>query len=168
MPDEPWNHLEIAGAAFGTMALVPAGVKPIDPTATAAALPSVDVTPLFERPRGQERTFHRLAEPVTGQQVRFTNVEQETPIGEFGAYHVSAGLEPRGIARLTYRLTASAEPLYPSVQQALAFINGRHPADERATMVGLPLGPGVPRLNRGAAAAGGAPSRPRPHSFGLP
>ena len=70
MPDEPWNQLEISGAAWGTARL-------------GASADSGTV--LFDRPKGQERTFHRLASAVRGQAVTFTNAEQETPIGEFGA-----------------------------------------------------------------------------------
>lgn len=162
LPPEPWNHLEVAGAAFGSMALVPAGVKPVDPSAkpappvsTAAGAAPVVEKPLFERPKGQERTFHRLAEPVTGQQVRFTNEAQETPIGEFAAYYVSAAREPEGIARLSYRLTGLVEPAtYPSVRTALEFVNGRHPADERRTMVALPSTAGLTQVSRPAQDAG--------------
>jgi lysophospholipase L1-like esterase len=154
MPDEPWNHLEVSGAAFGSFALVPSGVKPPDPTAPPSTGRPVEVTPLFERPKGQERTFHRLDRPVTGLQVRFTNVERETPIGEFAAYYVGAGNEPAGTAVLSYRLTAQVEPRYPSVQQALTFLNGRYPTDARTTMVGLPAGSGVPRISRGPQPAG--------------
>jgi hypothetical protein len=144
MADEPWNHVEIAGAAWGSARLA----------ATVGSAMSGGVA-LFERPKGQERTFHRLPTPVRGRSVTFTNVEPETPIGEFGAYYVAPATEPAGIGRLTYRLTALAEPNQPSVATALAFINGRHAADERATMVALPsLLPLIPRTPRTAATAG--------------
>jgi len=133
MPDEPWNQLEIAGAAWGTARL-------------GSAEDAGEV--LFERPKSQERTFHRLESPVRGQAVTFVNVEQETPIGEFGAYFVSAAKEPDGIGKLAYRLSASAEPDQPSVHQALAFIKGRHAADERATLVAVP--PGFPATGMGS------------------
>lgn len=126
MPNEPWNHLEVSGAAFGTLALTPEKI--------AAAGSGKKI---FDRPQGQDRTFHRLASPVTGQNVLFTNVEQETPISEFAAYHVSEGAEPRGVARRSYRLTATAQPAYPSLEDARQFIEGRFPAGARATMVGL-------------------------------
>jgi hypothetical protein len=136
MPDEPWNQLEISGAAWGSITL------------------EGSATPLFVRPKGQERTSHRLADAVRGKRIRFTNVEQETPIGELSAYNVTAGREPSGVARLSYRLTAAAEPAYPSVKPLVDFIAGRYQPDERATMVALPAG--APRLPR-APAAGGLP-----------
>ncbi len=139
MPQEPWNHLEMAGAAFGTL-------EQVDGRDAKAA------APLFERQKGQERTFHRLTAPVTGRAVRFTNVEQETPIGEFGAYYVSNAPEPKGIGRLTYRLTGLAEIDQPHTRDLRAFINGRFAADERATMVALPMG--APRRARPATTGG--------------
>ncbi|RPJ74209.1 MAG: hypothetical protein EHM24_06530, partial [Acidobacteria bacterium] len=143
MPDEPWNQLEIAGAAWGTVRLgAPEGGGQV----------------LFERPKGQERSFHRLARPLRGQSVTFTNAEQETPIGEFAAYYVSAAPEPEGIGKLAYRLSASAEPSGPSVQAPLAFIKGRHPADERATLVAVPAGP----------LAAAVPAAPKKAEAGLP
>jgi hypothetical protein len=145
MPDEPWNRLEVSGAAWGTLDLVAAGVRPADPTAPGAAGRPVPGRRLFERPRGQARTFHQLAEPVRGEQVRFTNVEPETPIGELGAYLVRPGSEPAGIGRLTYRLM-SGVPGLPDVEPLLRFIAGRHPAGERATMVAVPAG--APRVAR--------------------
>ena len=125
MPDEPWNRIEISGAAWGTARLGPA---------------EDGGRVLFERPKGQERTFHHLADPIQGQAVTFTNAEQETPIGEFGAYYVSAAREPDGIGKLHYRLSASALPSLASVQAAMSFIRGRHPVDERATMLAVPAG----------------------------
>jgi hypothetical protein len=136
MPDEPWNQIEVSGAAFGSFA--------ID-------------APAFERPKGQERTFHRLAQSVRGRALTFTNVEQEMPIGELGAYYVTAGSAPAGIGRLTYRLTSSVAPNQASVKAAVQFINGRYAADERAIMVAVPAaGPPFPPPAP-ARTAGGLP-----------
>src|SRR3989442_8838018 len=87
MPDEVWNHLEISGAAWGKMYLERAREQL-----------------LFQRPKDQEKTFHRLPTPIRGQKIRFENVEQEEPIGELSAYYVVAGKEPQRIARLSYTL----------------------------------------------------------------
>ena len=125
MPQEPWNHVEISGAAWGK-AFMRAGAA------------------LFERPKGQEKTIHRLAAPVVGQRVRFENVEQEEPIGEWAAYNVGAGREPAGSARLEYRLTATA-PDEPALAELVAYVNGRHPPDERAMMVARPADAATPR-----------------------
>ena len=94
MPNEPWNQLEISGSAWGKMYLEGDAKKV-----------------LFERPKGQEKTFHFLKTPLTGQKIRFENVEQEQPIGELSAYHVAPGTEPQGTARLAYTLSSGAPEL---------------------------------------------------------
>src|ERR1700733_13264355 len=130
MPDEPWNHLEISGGAWGNMSLLSENME----TRTA------EEKTLFERPQGQEKTFHQLDSPVIGQKLRFTNVEHEVPIGELSAYYVHPGREPAGIAQLKYKLTAKVEADNPSLKPLLSFIDGRFQPDERMTMVAMPAG----------------------------
>ncbi len=133
MPDEPWNHLEISGGAWGEMALLKHD----------AARGTDAETRLFDRPKGQETTFHQFDEPVTGEKLRFTNVEQETPIGELSAYYVHPGAEPKGVAQLRYKLTSRIAPEgNPSLKPLVDFIDNRYPADERMTMVAMPGGIG--------------------------
>jgi len=139
LPDEPWNHLEISGAAWGTMSLLPAA-------AADGSGPAESV--LFHRPQGQEKTVHVLAAPITGRMIRFDNVEQEQPIGELSAYYVAAGREPAGSVKLRYRLAAIA-PADPGLASLVTFINGRNAPDERAILVAQPV-------SEGAIAAGGA------------
>jgi hypothetical protein len=155
MPDEPWNHLEIEGGAWGNVALLtpgagkPGAVADPDQHDTSPMLAKT----LFERPKGQDHTSNQFAEPITGEKVRFTNVEQEWPIGEFGAYYVHLGAEPEGIAKLRYTLSARNNPVHnKSLDSLVAFIAGRYPVDERATIVAGPGG-GIPG---GARAVGGA------------
>ena len=74
------------------------------------------------------------------------------PIGELSAYHVAAGKEPEGRTRLTYRVAAGAEPDYPALAALVSYINGRHLADARTTVVALPAG--APRRPRQALQAG--------------
>ena len=130
MPNEPWNHLEISGAAWGKMELL----KPGATIENAYAAPADSV--LFERSKGQEKTVNALA-LHTGGQIRFTNVEQEEPIGELAAYNVTAGTEPAGSAKLTFKLSAA-----PATDVSLAplekIIAGRFAPDERATLVAQP------------------------------
>ena len=130
MPDEQWNHLEIAGAAYGKMTLLRFDKEHQKNTES----------PLFERPSGQERTFHRLDTPVYSGKVRFDNEIQETPIGEFMAYNVTSGHTPEGTARLNYTLTGSAEPDNSSLADLVDYIDCRFLPDERMTMVALPGG----------------------------
>ncbi len=84
LPNEPVNQIEISGAAWGAM--------------------TRDGRKLFDRPQGKEKTIHRLATPLTGGKITFTNVEQEEPIGELSAYHVVAGAEPPGSRKLVFRI----------------------------------------------------------------
>jgi hypothetical protein len=142
MPDEPWNHLEISGGAWGNMSLLSQNME------TRAATEKT----LFERPQGQEKTFHQFDSPGIGQKLRFTNVEQETPIGELSAYYVHPGREPSGIAQLRYKLTAKVETDNPSLKPLLTFIDGRFPPDERMTMVAMPAG--APETKRTAPQIG--------------
>ena len=133
MPDEPWNHLEISGSAWGRMELLPAGTVAED----AYAAPAECV--LFERPQGQEKTVHVLATPITGRMIRFTNVEQEEPIGELTAYDVTAGREPAGSRKLAYRLAPGPAPAGDrSLASLQAFIDGRFEPDERAILYAVP------------------------------
>ncbi|MCX6143181.1 MAG: VOC family protein [Ignavibacteriales bacterium] len=125
VPDETCNHLEISGAAWGSMSLVPSG---------EGAQEKI----LFQRPKGQEKTFHRLTEPLRGQKIRFTNVDQETPIGELSAYNVDAGKESAGICTVSYLLSSESRGVSEQVQPLMDFINGRYLLDERSTMIAVP------------------------------
>jgi hypothetical protein len=128
MPDEPWNHLEISGAAWGDMTLLKSD------SGTSGEQEQL----LFRRPPGQEKTVHRVSQAVRGQRLRFTNVEQETPIGELSAYYVDAGKEPAGIATLSYVLAPLPEPAPPQLQPLTNFIAGRYLPDERSTLMAVP------------------------------
>ncbi len=136
LPDEEWNQLEFSGAAWGRLERLPAGTPPDKADqAVAEAL-------LLERPRGQERTSHRL--PMRrGGTLRFTNTEQEQPLGEISALRVAAGQAPAGSAQLSFRLGAGAVPesLYPLAE----YIGGRYAADEGALLVAVPLSASLPR-----------------------
>ena len=50
MPNEPWNHLEIAGGAWGTWTLLAHDKEKATDSETT----------LFERPKGQEITYHQF------------------------------------------------------------------------------------------------------------
>jgi hypothetical protein len=129
MPEEPWNHLEISGAAWGKMELL----KPDCPNdGTAESV-------LFERPKGEEKTVHQLGTGFTGGKIRFTNVQQEEPIAELVAYHVTNGHEPAGSSKLVYQLKSGA-PESACLKSLVKFIDGRFAPDERAMMVAEALG----------------------------
>ena len=126
LPNEPFNHLEIQGAAFGGLTYAPPG--------------SAAETKLADRPRGQERTFNQFDKVMTGGVLTFTNIEQETPIQEIWAYDFGAGSEPTGTRKLSYTIRTKIEPDYPDLDELTGFIKGRYPADEQSTVVALPDG----------------------------
>ncbi len=96
MPDELWNHVEISGAAWGKMELLRPDAANDGPAESV----------LFVRPKGQERTINTFSAPIKGRKIRFTNDEQEEPIGELVAYNVTSGSEPPGTSKIAYRLAA--------------------------------------------------------------
>jgi len=130
LSDEPWNHIEISGQAGGTLSLL---------QSDAATDNSPALAPLFERPRGEEKTVHRLTNSVIGQKIRFNNLRQEEPIGELAVYNVTAGHEPNGTAKLSFSLTP-VKPKAKSLDPLVAFIGGRFEPDERATLFAQPSG----------------------------
>jgi hypothetical protein len=125
LPDEPCNQIEISGAAWGSLSVLPSG-------ATDNKVPG---TPLFARPAGHERTVHSLKTPLSGRRLRFDNIEQEQPIGELSAFHVSAGTEPQGSTKLSFRLSAAGPvPEDASLAPLRSYVAGRYPVEERTTL----------------------------------
>ena len=139
---ETVNRVEIRGAAFGTLAHG-AGVDS-----------ATDV--LVRRPRGIVRSVDDVAARQGGV-LRFTNLEQETPIQEIWAYHVDTGAEPEGSVKQTYVVDSQALPDYTNLDALRHYINGRYPQAERSTVMALPKGAGSRR--RGADTL---PAQPRP------
>ena len=137
LPDEPWNHLEISGAAWGKMELLPVGTE--NETAYTAKAEAT----LFERPKGQEKTVHTFAQPLVGRKIRFTNVEPEEPIGELAAYNVTAGAEPAGSRKLRFHLVEGDGGSAGSLEE---FIRGRFPQDERFFFHTAPVNQPLPGI----------------------
>ncbi len=161
LPNEPWNHLEIRSGAWGKFDLLTPGAgKPgavADPDQHDPS-PMLAKT-LFEKTRDSQRTTFDLAEPITGEKVRFTNAEPEWPIQEFEAYYVHPGAEPKGVAVLRYTMTARQGDDNPSLATLSEFIHDRFPADERSTMVALPgaaVGGGRTSIGHGRASSNSA------------
>ena len=151
LPDEPWNHLEIEGGAWGKWTLLTHDKE------KAADLEQ----PFFDRPIGQEVTWHQLDTPVTGQKIRFVNQEQEQPLGEVSAYYVHPGAEPTGVDTLRYHLTSAVDGAdNPSTRPLTDFIAGRFAPDERQTMMAMPAGAPEAAAHRAAAQNPAAPASP--------
>ncbi len=124
LPNEAWNHVEIEGAAYGSLSYA----------ADAAAKPA----DLATRAKDQERTYNTFATPMTGGVLRFTNIAQETPIQEIAAYNISAGSVPKGTVTQTYVVRSNAAADSPDLADLNAFIKGRYTPDARSTVVALP------------------------------
>jgi hypothetical protein len=125
LPQEPWNRLEFQGAAYGQLTFLPA---------TGAQ------KKLAVRAKGQERTYNSFA-TLDGGRLRFDNVEQEIPIQELAAYYVAPGTEPADEQSFSYTIRTGSDPAeYPTVDELTKYIDGRHVADERSTVVALPSG----------------------------
>ena len=148
LPEEPWNQVEIQGAAYGEISAVDAA---IDASRVIDASPA---RPLFQRQEGAERTSTRL--PVQqGGALRFTNTEPETPIQEIGVYNVTAGDIPRSLGDYRYVVRSAVEPSYVAIDDVTAFITGRYPQAERDTVVALP--DSAPSMARATPLTGSRP-----------
>ncbi|MEG0192348.1 MAG: LamG-like jellyroll fold domain-containing protein [Stenotrophomonas sp.] len=139
---ETVNRVEIRGAAFGTLAH----------GRDAAHATQVLVT----RPRDVVRSVDDIP-AQSGGVLRFSNVEQETPIQEIWAYNVSEGTEPDGTVKQTYVIDSQALPDYTNLDTLRRYIDGRYPLAERSTVMALPKGAGSRRRS-----ADTLPAQPKP------
>lgn len=130
MPDEPFNHVEISGAAFGSLQWLGYDTEHQREAGQT----------LFNRPSGQERTSNRLEEPLSGGILRFDNDVQEMAIGKFDVYRVEAGRKPAGRRELSYRVDPSAAADNVTLEELNRWIDGRFLPDERSRVVALPQG----------------------------
>lgn len=132
LPKEPWNHIELQGAAYGNLTYV----------ATEKGNPAEIAT----RAKDQERSYWQFPEERNGGVLRFNNIAQETPIQEIAAYDIHPGVVPKGTVTQTYTIRANAAADSPDLDELNAFIKGRYTPDSQTTVVALP---------------DAAPSRPR-------
>ena len=137
LPEEPFNRIEIRGAAFGEASYSDGQAAP---------------QPLFKRSQGTVRSVDTFAERRGGK-LRFSNTEQETPIQEIWAYDVGAGEVPQGSATLEYTVQSDIAPDYDNLATLRNYIKGRYPLGEQDTVVALPTkAPARTRTDKVAAA----------------
>ncbi len=128
--DEPWNHIEMWGKAWGQ--LTHESEHPYDHTFAV-------------RSQQQVKSYHRLDESINGGVIRFDNALIEEPIGSFMAYQVGDESAPQGTARRSFSLQPAGSLASgiseiseeASLERIVSFILGRYPADERLMMLGL-------------------------------
>ena len=132
LPEEPWNHVEVWGKAWGQL--------------TLEAVHAYDFT-FGVRTIEQVKSYHRLQTAARGGTIRFDNALIEEPICELGVYNVSEGSAPEGSFSETFTLQPVHGKLQDeSLERLTAFIAGRYPAGERTIMTGTGMvdetGPG--------------------------
>ena len=132
---QSFNRVELRGAAYGTL--------------------SWNGTRLADRAKSVVRSVDAVA-PRTGGVLSFTNVMQEQPIQEIWAYDVGSKPEPAGSFKLSYTIDAAASPKMAALDGLNAYIAGRYPADERATVLAMPSSGMKVAVGAGAAGASGA------------
>jgi len=125
LPDEPWNHIEIWGKAWGQMTFE----NEHNPDFTFGV-----------RTQNQVKSYHQLSGTRTGGKIRFDNALIEEPIGSFEVYYVTRGMAPEGSVHEDYALNSFDEGSDDkALRDITSYIRGRYPADERAMMVGIPV-----------------------------
>lgn len=151
LPDEPFNQVEIQGAAFGRLGWIKGATVP-DRNGQVTA----DGDLLARRRQGTERSTTRLKQDATGGALRFVNDAQETPIQEIGAYHIGPGAAPEGQGDFRFTLRLDVEPDFTGILPLRRFIDGRYPEAERGLIVAIPEA-GVPTRKRVSPPAAGRP-----------
>ena len=140
MPAEPFNRIEIRGAAYGQ---------------ASHGADAAHQQPLFARPQGIVRSVDQFS-ARNGGHLRFSNTTAETPIQEIWAYHVTDATEPQGTVKQTYMVDSSVLPDYTNVQGLRDYIDGRFLEPRRSTVMALPKGAGS--RNRDAQSLPAAPA----------
>jgi len=132
LPDEPWNHVEIWGKAWGQL--------------TYEKERAYDNT-FGVRTKEQVKSYHRLSEVEQGGTLRFDNALIEEPIGELGVYYVHYGKAPQGSVSESFTLTPAPNEVNDPVLATIgAFVDGRYPSDEQMKMVGVKKGASFPNV----------------------
>jgi hypothetical protein len=126
LPDEPWNHVEMWGKAWGQLTLESDSQR--------------DYT-FAVRSQTQIKSYHHLNEIQHGGKIRFDNALIEEPIGSFDVYYVDKGHAPEGTVSENFSLiSAPRESENKAVEDLASFIRGRYPFDECTMMLGVPDG----------------------------
>ncbi len=141
LPEEPWNHVEIWGKAWGQL--------------TIESGPQPDFT-FAVRSRNQVKSYHRLEETRSGGKIRFDNALIEEPIGSFEVYYIDKGHAPGTESEEFTLVPVTGEFQNKAVEDIASFIRGRYPADERTMMMG------VPAERRTTSESGFRPEHPYP------
>jgi hypothetical protein len=123
LPDEPWNHVEIWGKAWGQI--------------TCETSNAPDYT-FSVRTKNQIKSYQKLSAARCGGKIRFDNAIIEEPIGSLDVYYVKEGRAPQGYLNENFILSnTSYDVTNKSLNDLSSFIRGRYPSDEQTIMVGI-------------------------------
>ena len=157
MPDEPWNHLEIAGGAWGTM----------EPSRPRQGKSTDSETHALRAPQGPgdhlpsiRRAHHRPKNPL--HQRRAGTAHRRALRLLRPSRH---GAHRRRHAALQAHQQNQRPTTIPPPSRSSDYIAGRFPADERMTMMAMPAGAPGTRAQRHAIRPA---HRPHPHPRRLP
>lgn len=126
LPEEPWNHVEVWGKAWGQLTLE----NDLHRDYTFGV-----------RSQNQIKSWHRLEKVQQGGKIRFDNALIEEPIGSFDVYYVEKGKAPTGVLSENFTLIPDGSELHNRfVEDIASFIRGRYPSDEQVMMLGIPEG----------------------------
>ncbi|MBP5224675.1 MAG: hypothetical protein J6Z38_03740, partial [Lachnospiraceae bacterium] len=118
MPAENYNHIEIEGAAFGTLSLID----------------GKNEKALSERARFQQYTVTDLPETVRGKKLHFKNVLLEEPISSFQVFNMKKGNAPANSKRVqTFYVDANKKAVSAMTKDEKAtvkFLEDRYLPDE--------------------------------------
>ena len=124
LPEEPWNHVEIWGKAWGQMTLENKILRD---------------TTFGIRTQNQAKSWHQLHKVRQGGTIRFDNALIEEPIGSFDVYYIDKGKAPEGRTIESFMLTGNPSDYNNgAVADLVSFISGRYPPDECSIMLGVP------------------------------
>lgn len=135
MPDEPWNYLEMIGGAFGELGLT-------------TRQDGENAVTFAHKDKGTQHLFQMMDQPVRGQTITFSNVQQETPIQEFNAFYVHEGAAPTGVAKLSYGLSDFYNFEDSALKEMESYIAGRFEPEARTMLIALP-GEGKQQVSKG-------------------
>ncbi len=121
-PDEPYNHVEISGSAYGAVELLDDAGQ--------------DARKLFDRAPGRERSSDEITRRRGGK-LRFTNIAQEEPIADFSLYNVYEGEAPEAVKSVCYQVRPGVNESCPAQKELAAFIRGRYTRYERTIMTAV-------------------------------
>lgn len=126
VPDEPWNHVEVWGKAWGQM--------------TIEQPDAYDYTFGVKR-KNQIKSYYTLPESKKGGIIRYDNTIIEEPIGSFDVYNITEGKAPANTIKESFIITNTTPDLKNKAFNDLyAFIAGRYTSDEQTIMIGIPEG----------------------------